>query len=334
MESASGPEVLIVSAGDTFGWRVSERELAGAIERAGVSVRLVYAGPSRQVRTFMLTDFVQAAAARRVATRALSEHSPDAVVYCSLTAALLWPRPGAIWFDALAAENRRGRHGVWQRVIERRRIATAPLVLTMAESSLDPIPPGARPESILVPVPVESSGPMDGTRDVDVLVYAGDPEKRRLDFILATWQRARREGETLVVAGVDPPANPPVGVRFTGRLAPGAYRELLRRSRVFAAAPGREDYGIAPLEALADGCMLVTTPAQGPYPALALARALDRRLVNKDLAPALRAALDDPSPDYAERAAGLMEPFSRAAVDATVAGRVLPRLLPGWKTTC
>lgn len=334
MAFASAPEVLIVSAGDTFGWRVSERELTGAVERAGVSVRSVYAGPSRQVRTFMLTDYVQAAAARRVATRALSERPADAIVYCSLTAALLWPQPGAIWFDALAAENRAGRHGVWQRVIERRRIGAAPLVLMMAESSLDPIPLAARPDSILVPVPVEASGPIHGTRDVDVLVYAGDPEKRRLDFILAAWQRARREGERLVVAGLDPPVNPPVGVQFAGRLAPEAYRELLRRSRVFAAAPRREDYGIAPLEALADGCMLVTTPAPGPYPALGLARGLDPRLVNEDLAPALRAALDDPAADYAERAAVLMEPFSRAAVDATIADRVLPRLLPGWTATC
>ena len=118
-------------------------------------------------------------------------------------------------------------------------------------------------------------------------------------------------------------------MRFTGRLAPDEYRALLRRARVYVAAPRREDFGIAPLEALADGCMLVTTPSPGPYPALALARQLDPRLVGEDLAPALRAALDDPLPDYAQRAAQLLEPFSRAAVEATLAERVLPRLLPG-----
>ena len=76
--------------------------------------------------------------------------------------------------------------------------------------------------------------------------------------------------------------------------------------------------------------MLVTTPAPGPYPALALARELDPRLVAEDLAPALRAALDDPAPGYAARAAELVAPFSRDAVTATLSQHVLPRLLPGW----
>ena len=69
------------------------------------------------------------------------------------------------------------------------------------------------------------------------------------------------------------------------------YRALLRRARVFVCAPRREDYGIAQLEALADGCMLVTTSAPGPYAALPIARALDERLVGDDLASA--AALRD-----------------------------------------
>jgi glycosyltransferase involved in cell wall biosynthesis len=119
-------------------------------------------------------------------------------------------------------------------------------------------------------------------------------------------------------------------VKIAGRMAPADYRALLRRARVFVAAPRREDYGIAPLEALADGCMLVTTPAPGPYPALDIARQLDCRLVAEDLVPALRAALDDPPPMYAERAAELVAPFSRQAVDRTVAQEVLPRLLTTW----
>ena len=119
-------------------------------------------------------------------------------------------------------------------------------------------------------------------------------------------------------------------MRFTGRLAPEAFRALLRRARVFVAAPRREDFGIAPLEALADGAMLVTTPAPGAYAALALARELDPRLVAEDLAPALRAALDDPLAGYAERAAVLVAPFRRDAVTVTISERVLPRLLPGW----
>jgi hypothetical protein len=244
-----------------------------------------------------------------------------------MTAALLWPRPGAIWLDAVAAENRPGRHGLWQRPVERRRLREAPLVLAMSERALVPADRAlVSGEPVVLPTPVDPSGPTSGPRDIDALAYAGNPEKKRLDHILSAWQRARRGDETLVVAGIDrlPPA---VGVRAAGRLAPAEYRALLRRARVFVAAPRREDYGIAPLEALADGCMLVTTPAPGAYPALDLARELDLRLVADDLAPALRVALDRPAPGYASRATELLEPFSRAAVDRTVSETVLPRLL-------
>jgi hypothetical protein len=329
MRSDAVPTVLVVTLGSTTGWGSSARELADSFARAGADVRLVGTIPRRSVRTFMLTDYSQARAARRTVLRALAQRPADAVVYCSITAALLWPQPGAIWLDSLAAENRPGRHGVWQRHIERRRLAAAPLVLTMADSSLDSVPVAARPSAVTVPVPVAASGPRAGgsvTRDIDVLAYAGDPVKRRLDLILAAWARARRDGETLVVTGTDRASAPP-GVHFAGRLAPGAYRELVRRARVFVAAPRREDFGIAPLEALADGCLLVTTPSPGPYPALSLARELDARLVADDLAPALRTALDDPRSGYAERAAELLVPFSRPSVDRTVADRVLPRLL-------
>ena len=146
--------------------------------------------------------------------------------------------------------------------------------------------------------------------------------------MLAAWAAARREGEELVVTGTErvPRA---AGVRAAGSLEPAAYRALLRRARVFVTAPRREDYGVAQLEALADGCLLVTAPAPGPYAALPLARALDPRLVTDALAPALRAALDDPAPDYAERALLAIAPYRRSAVDAVVRDALLPRLLSG-----
>jgi glycosyltransferase involved in cell wall biosynthesis len=112
-----------------------------------------------------------------------------------------------------------------------------------------------------------------------------------------------------------------------GVLSTEEYRGLLRRARVFVCAPRREDYGIAQLEALADGCLLVTTPAPGPYAALPIARELDPRLVNEDLVTALRTALDEPAPGYAARALQALAPFSRAAVDRVVAEQLLPRLL-------
>jgi len=185
---------------------------------------------------------------------------------------------------------------------------------------------------VVVPVPVEPSFEPGGgrpARDIAAITYAANPHKKGLDRVLAAWGAARRDGEELVVAGTDdvPPAP---GVRNAGRLPPAAYRALVRRARVFVTAPRREDYGIAQLEALADGCALVTTPAPGPYAALPLARALAPRLVpDRDIgiAAALRAALDDPAPGYAERALAALAPFRRTGVDRTVAEELLPRLL-------
>jgi hypothetical protein len=105
------------------------------------------------------------------------------------------------------------------------------------------------------------------------------------------------------------------------------YRALVRRARVFVTAPRREDYGLSQLEALADGCMLVTTPAPGPYAALPIARGLDARLVDEDLAAALAAALDAPRTGYAERAHVALEPYSEEAVDRLVAEQLVARLL-------
>jgi hypothetical protein len=280
------------------------------------------------VRTFALTDLLEALSARRAAEAGIAAHRPRAIIYGSITAALLAPEPGAIWLDSTARENRPGRHGVWQRSLERRRLAQSPLIMPMSIGTVAPLRDHYA-DPVVVPVPVEPSGALltGAARDVAAVAYAGDPVKRRLDLILAAWSRARREGETLVVAGTDA-LEPRDGVEVAGRLSPQEYRALLRRARVVVAAPRREDYGIAALEALADGCMLVSTPSPGPYAALALARALDPRLVSEDLTSSIRAALDNPLSGYHSHAAELLEPFRRAAVDRTIRDDVLPRLVP------
>lgn len=331
-----GADVLVVSAGNTEGWRTAADELAGAISRAGARVELVAAEPAPRVRTFALTDLVQARAARAAALRGIDVHDPRAIIYCSITAALLWPKPGAIFLDSIAAENRPGRHGIWQRPVERRRLREAPLVLAWSSRSLDPLS-GPHAETIVVPVPVEPPPASEDPRDIAAVTYAGDPVKRRLTRVLDAWARARRGDERLVVTGLpaDAPERVPglerrlaePGVELAGPLTPGGFRELLGHARTFVADPWIEDYGIAPLEALASGCVLVTTPSRGPYPARELARELDPRLVADDLGSAIRIALDDPVPDYGARARELLAPFSRAAVDRTVADTVLPRLL-------
>ncbi len=322
-------DVLIVSLGSTAGLRAFDAELAGSLRRAGADVEVVAAAPPGQVRTLALTDLLWARAARRAARDGIARHAPRAIVYSSSTAALLWPRPGAIRYDALASENRRGRHGFWQRPLERRRLRQAPLLVPTAVGAPD-APYQANAPTVVVGVPVEPSGEPGATRDIAAITYAADPRKKGLQRILDAWARARREGEELVVCGLHPSApeaRPATGVRYPGRLAPDDYRALLRRACVFVAAPLYEDYGLAPLEALADGCVMVSAPAPGPYVALGLARGLDERLVSDDLATALRTALDDPAPGYAERALRALTPYRRDVVDAVVAAELLPALL-------
>lgn len=317
------PDILIVSLGSTGGWRAADRELAESLRRAGAIVELVTARRPPDVRTFMATDLAWALAARRAALQGIAQHRPRAIIYSTVTAALLWPRPGAIRFDAPAAANRPGRHGLWQRPLERRRLRQAPLLVPMSPGALAECPPGARADAVVVAMPVEPSGAGD-RRDIAAVTYAANPEKKGLDRVTLAWLAAGREGEELVVAGT---AGAGAGtVRYAGFLGPGEYRALLRRARVFVTAPRREDYGIAQLEALADGCQVVTTEAPGPYAALPLIRELDPRLVGNDLATAVRTALDDPSPRYAERALAALAPFRRVAVDRVVAEQLLPRL--------
>ena len=317
-------DVLVVSIGATGGWRAANAGLAASLARAGATAQLVQAKPPRRVRTLALTDFVEARAARVAGVQAIAAHDPRAIIYCSITAALLWPRPGAVSLDSIAAENRPGRHGVWQRTVERRRLTQAPLVLAWSPRSLEPLG-GTHAEMLVVPPAVQGST-ASAPRDIAAITYAGDPVKRRLTVVLEAWSRARRGEETLVITGLEG-IRAPDGAQLAGLLQPPHFHALLRRSKVFVAAPTREDFGIAALEALADGCMLVTTPSPGPYPARDLARELDPRLVSNDLAAAIRIALDDPAPDYAERAAELLAPYRREAVDRVVAEQVLPRLL-------
>jgi hypothetical protein len=335
MGEASAVDVLVVSVAGTIGWSRGARELADGLARAGARVVQIEAARPRDVRTLMLTDLREAYAARRAAHRGIAEHRPRAVLYCSTTSALLWPRPGAVWADATAAANRPGRHGLWQRPLERRRLAAAPVVLGWSAGALDGARDALRGPPVVVRVPVEPSArctPAAEDRELAAVAYVADPAKRRLELTLEAWRRARRDGETLVVAGIERPAEP--GVRFAGRVEPAAFRGLLRRARVFLATPREEEYGIAALEALADGAQLVTTPARGDYPALALAAELDPRLVACDpagLAVALRAALDDPRPGYAAAAADLLAPYRRASMSEVLSRDVLPGLVPGWR---
>ncbi len=347
MPSAHAADVLLVSLGSTAGLRRADDELQDSLRRAGAHVAIARVFPPEQLPTMMLTDLAWARAARRAAGEIIEQQrsSPArAVIYSTTTAALLWRRAGAIRFDALAAGNRRGRHGLWQRPLERRRLRQAPLLLPWSDGSLEGSrAAAARDRTLVLPVPVEPSGPPAADRDIAAITYAANPSKKGIDSVLAAWRQVRAardavgaDGEDeLVIAGASAaqlellgliaPGEP--GVRVVGALPSDDFRALLRRARAFVCAPRREDYGIVQLEALADGCQLVTTAAPGPYAALPIARELDARLVGDDLAGALRVALEQPLSGYAERARAALAPFTREAADRLVAERLLPRLL-------
>ncbi len=342
MRDGHAADVLIVSLGSTEGLRRADRQLRQSLTRAGATAAIVSAEPPRERPTLMATDLAWARAARRALQDALGRvgRPPRAIVYSSTTAALLWPRPGAIRFDATAAGNRPGRHGLWQRPLERARLRQAPLLLPWSEAAIAETPAGAADgaRTIVVPVAVEPARAGPAERDVAAITYAANPRKKGLDRVLAAWRAVCENGGSdrgeLLVTGTSAAECARAGVTIDvprvsllEELASEQYRALVRRARVFVCAPRREDYGIAQLEALADGCQLVTTPAPGPYAALPIARAADPRLVAEDLSSALRAALEDPLPDYAQRAAPLLAAFTPAAVDAVVAQRLLPRLL-------
>src|SRR3954469_20872161 len=316
-------DLLLVSLGGTLGLRAADDALVASLERAGAAVAVVRARYPREWRTLAALELAWALNARRAAAEGLRAHRPRAVLYSTTTAALLAPAPGAIRFDAPAAGNRPGRHGIWQRPVERRRLATAPLLVPWSDGALAEAPDSAA-DAVVVPVPV-SPTPAQGPRDIAAVTYGANPSKKGLDRVLAAWRTARRPTEDLVVAGIAGRDEP--GVRYAGMLARAEYRALLRRARVFLTAPRREDYGIAQLEALADGCLLVTNAAPGPYAALPLARELDARLVGEDLGAAVRIALDDPLPDYSARAAELLAPWRPEEVDRVVLEELLPRLL-------
>ncbi|HEY3758980.1 MAG TPA: glycosyltransferase [Solirubrobacteraceae bacterium] len=353
-------DVLLVGVRSTPGLRLADEQLARSLERAGARVAVTEAVPPREVRTLALTDLLWARAARRAAREALrrfDQPRPPAVIYSTTTAALLWPLPGAIRFDAPAAANRPGRHGLWQRPLERRRLRHAPLLLPWSEGGLAEARaavPGCEARALVLSAPVVlDAPPADGEpilpmlagatsersaeapgRDIAALTYAGNPHKKGFDRVLAAWRRAHQPGERLVVVGIARERLhdagfelPDADIHVTGPISAAQLRGLLGRTRVFLCAPRREDYGLIQLEALAEGCRLVTTPAPGPYVALTIARELDRRLVSEDLAVALRAALDTPTAGYATHAARLVEPFGRAAIDRLVAEELLPRLL-------
>ena len=327
-------DVLLVSLGSTAGLRASDAELAASLRRAGASVaRRRAPSSSAQVRTLALHRL--ALGARR-ARRRRARRSPSTTRARSstrtTTAALLWPRPGAIRFDAPAAATRPGRHGVWQRPLERRRLREAPL---------------------LVP-----TSPGDARRDAGAARRrARRPDRRRARRASASRGRARdrrgdlrRRSRTRRAWTACSPPGRRRGATARRSSSPASTPRASPTRRPASRSPAgssREAYRALLLRAQAVRHRAAARgprhrPARGARRRLparhdARARARTPRCRSRasstrgsstdDLAGAIRAALDEPAPRYVERSIPLLEPFTRAAVDRVVETELLPRLL-------
>ena len=337
-----------MSLATTMGWRRNDEALAAQVEAAGASCELrpmrLGAAARQLQRTMASTDLVQALAARRTADGI----DARAVIYSTITAALAQPlrRPHAVRFDTIAALNRPGIGGAWQRRRERSVLARADLLLPCSEpaAAAAAAAAGTPPPQIVLPcvVDVVASPARDAP---DATAYAANPEKRGLEVLCQAWAAAAPEGARLVVGGIDRVealrwlgrhgVGAPPSVEFAGAIPHDRWTALVAGSRVYVSAARYEDWGMAQMEALAAGTPLVTVPTPGPNEALGLARALAPELVAGEctaaaLAEALRAGMalgDEERAGYSSRARRLLEPYSDAALREVVAEWVVPALL-------
>jgi glycosyltransferase involved in cell wall biosynthesis len=333
-------DIALISLGTTPGLRRADAAFADACAAAGVSCQLIRVeigalGKARRQMT--ATDLIEARAARAATQKA----DAKVIVFSTVTASLMAEpdAPYAIRFDSPAALNRPGRAGAWQRRAERKAMEGAIALLPWGEAARAALDPRFAAKAIPLHVPIEFLS-VDQPRDIEVLAYAGYPEKRGLDLLIRAWNEVGGD-HRLVVTGIERERAAdwlharevpiPDGVEFRGLLEREEWQATLRRARIFANASRREDHGLSQLEALAAGALLVTVPSIGPYEALPIAQRLEPRFVSTaidayPLARTLRAAFDADAGDYPERAARELEPFSRAAVQDVFEREVLPAL--------
>ena len=346
------PDVLLISLGTTLGWRRADELLVGQLERAGASATVASVGigaTDRLRRGYPVNDLVEMYAARRTVRTAVERHEPRGVIVSSTTAAMLLPSlpmPYAVRFDAPARLNRPGARNAVLHSLERRAMRRARITIPLSVAGAEALPEGAA-RAVIVSPPIDPSAPDEAPAERERLAvaYVSDPKAKGLDVAVAGWAAAAVEGARLEVYGLDPDwarshlrrtgVVEPDSVELRGTVPAAQFRERLRRARVFVHGARWEDWGQAPLEALADGALLATVPAGGPYEALRVARGLEGALVadrvdGAALGPAIRAAFELPEEQvtaYRARAAELLRPYRSDAVQETVATELLPALL-------
>jgi len=345
------PDVLLVSLGTTLGWRVADRMLVEQLQRAGAATQAVSIGrgaADRLRRGYPLNDLVEMYAARRTVREAVERLEPRALIVSSTTASMLLPAlpvPYAVRFDGPARLNRPGARNAFLPLLERRAMRRARVTIPFSVAGAEALPDGAARPIVVSPPIDPSSASTPAEREPLAVAYVPDPKAKGLDVLVGGWAAAGVEDARLAVYGLDPDrarshlrrtgTPEPASLELRGMVPAPEFRAALRRARVFVHGARWEDWGQAPLEALADGALLATVPAGGPYEGLRLARQLDDRLVADRidpaaLAPAIRAAFEMPDERaraYRERAGELLRPYRSETVRETVAAELLPALI-------
>ena len=263
----------------------------------------------------LLTDLAEAAAMRQALSRALRRtgrarsSTPARRPRCCQPRRRL--RGAAGRFDALAAVNRPGRANALLHRLERRALARAAVLLPWGSTRHCACPSELARDTRVVALPVaidDRSEPSAHARAARGGV-AGTRTRRGSSSSLEAWALAAPAGRRLVVTGIEAEAgraylrgrgvSEPAERRVGRHALAGRPPRADRARRVFVSASRNEDYGVAQLEALAAGALLVTAPSGGPYEALRLARRLEPALVAVErsphgLAAALQAALELP----------------------------------------
>jgi glycosyltransferase involved in cell wall biosynthesis len=346
----SRPDILVVSLGTTRGLRVADAAFLQQLRAAGAATAasLVGIGALDRIRRgYPLNDLVEAAAARRAIRAAVARHDPRAVVFSTVTVSLLAPEldvPYAVRFDSPAALNRPGLRNTLVRALERRGLAGARVLLPSSRAARDALPP-VRAPAVVVPPEVLPSGPPASAREPLAVAYVSDPKAKGLGLLCGAWGQAALDGARLSLFGIEHEravahlerlAIPePTGIDWMGMASAADFRSALRRCRAFVSAARWEDFGQAPLEALADGALLVTAPAGGAYEGLVLARSLAPELVAPAhdpaaLASCMRAAFamtDERAAAYRAAAAEQLEAFRPDVLVRILREQVLPVLL-------
>ncbi len=351
-------DVLYVAAGTTAGLVRGDDSLLQALQACGVSVTrvvpsyLLPRGVGRVARRSLVTiDIHECLALWHATSRSLRSARPRAIIYSSTHAAMLQPRnsrtlPVAIRFDTPAQLSRQGRVFAPEHWLERRRFRDAKLLLPWGN---EVVPEVARSlpsstEVVALPIPIDRPA-LRHDREPFAITYAASPVKKGLDLVVRAWTMAAVGGRRLMVAGIDAASgrqflqerglDEPETVEWLGLIPPGDFRALTRRAELYIAASRYENYGIAQLEALADGALLVTLPSPGPYSAMSLNRTLAPALVGPTFSAAalsecLEAAIRMAPAErdvYRSQAHEMLRSHSQEYLEARVRSRVLPVLL-------